>query len=151
MTEESNPYTLTQKTNDSPDRKYFSSTYTAEEQAMRLINYIEISPEFWCNIKYLTHVRYYTKDGEFRMGGFVNRNPVDYKSTETNEDMRSMHLKNTLYKNGTSWSIDYKKTARIFVKASPEVLEMNKNLDIAIRELNKNIQKISNYIRDKLH
>ena len=52
---------------------------TDDEKREKLEGYIIIPRKFWRLLRYRTHIRYITKAGEFRMGGFVidNSSKID--------------------------------------------------------------------------
>jgi hypothetical protein len=53
-------------------KKYEATLYTQDEQDKLLIGYDSVSDDAWPLLRAGTHIRYITKDGKFRRGGFVH-------------------------------------------------------------------------------
>lgn len=52
--------------------KYPKTSYTTEEQQKLLIGYDPVPRDAWTLLQPKTHIRYVTKSGEFRRGGFIH-------------------------------------------------------------------------------
>lgn len=52
--------------------QYQSTHYTDEEREKLLIGYVEVPEEAWMLLRPHTHIRYLTKEGLFRRGGFIH-------------------------------------------------------------------------------
>lgn len=142
-----NPFNLDNK-NGGPEQPYVAKTWTPDEQTEKLSGYLEIPPEFWAQIKYGTHMRYFTKDGTFRPGGFVLKNPFDTQPKGATEDKRFVKLQNGFYAKAqryASWIVAYEDIKKIFIKPDAGVLTMMQNLVTAISGLNNNIRKIAEH------
>jgi len=131
-----------------PDRPHAAKVWTVEEQAEKLTGYLEISPEFWDQIRYGTHVRYITKDGQFRPGGFVLKNPYDTKARGAAEEKRFIKLQNGFNDKARGyqqWVLAYEDAGKIYMKPDAAVLMMMQNLETAVRGLNENIRKLAEH------
>ena len=129
-----------------PDRPYPTKAWTEAEQAEKLNGYLEVSPEFWDQIRYGTHLRYITKEGQFRPGGFVLKNPFDTKSKGSTEEKRFIKLQNGFNDKARGyqqWVAAYEDLAKVFIKPDAGVLMMMQNLEVAVRGLNENIRKLA--------
>ena len=97
--------------------------WTEEEQAERLAGYLEIPREYWPLIRVNTHIRHYSMEGVYNNGAFVAENPVDL--TKDGEPRRYFRLKNGFAPTAPThrvWLLDYDAAARVFAKATAEVL-----------------------------
>ena len=143
-----NPFDLEGR-DGGPDRAPQGRVWTAEEQAEKLNGYLEISPEFWDQIRYGTHVRYFSKSEGFRPGGFVVKNPFDSKS-KGGVEKRFMKLQNGLndkVRGYQQWVVAYCDTAKFFVKPDAATLVMMQSLEIAVKGLNDNVRKVAEHSR----
>lgn len=139
-----NPFSLEGR-NEGPDRTHIARVWTEEEQAEKLIGYLEIPPEYWDQIKYGSHIRYYTKTNGFRPGGFVSRNPFDFKPQKTGTEKRFMKLQNGFNEKDRGyqqWLVAYEDVAKFYIKPDAAVLVMMQSLELAIKGLNENIRKL---------
>ena len=135
-----NPFDLSKET------FYPSKTWTKEEQKERLRGYLEIDPEYWPSIRVGSHIRYYTKDGEFKPGGFVEKNPFDTKVHGTAEEKRFIKLKNGFFnsdKKFVSWITCYEKIDKIFLKIDAGSMQLTS----AIKSIAENINMNNEYIK----
>jgi hypothetical protein len=142
-----NPFDLEGR-DGGPDRAHQARVWTPEEQAEKLHGYLEITPDLWDQIRHGTHIRYYLKTGEYRSGGFVQKNPFDTKPKNSDVEKRFMKLQNGFNDKArgyASWLMAYEDTARVFVKPGAETLMMARNLETAIFGLNENIRKLADY------
>jgi len=143
---EKNPFDLEGR--DGPDRPHVAKVWTPEEQAEKLSGYLEVPPEHWEHIRYGTHVRYVTRDGAFRPGGFVLKNPFDTKTRGGNDEKRFMKLQNGFNdktRGYASWLLAYEDAGKIYMKPDAAVLVMIQNLETAVRGLNENIRKLAEH------
>jgi hypothetical protein len=99
MSDTENPFLITPKrASNSSKRVRYSNVWTQSEKNDKLIGYLEIPLNMWINIKGGSHIRYITKDGLFRTGGFIVKNPVNY--TINNDTLIKPSVKpNNLYNN----------------------------------------------------
>lgn len=144
MAAEKNPFDLEGR-DGGPDRAHPAKTWTAEEQAEKLTGYLEIAPEYWAQIRYGTHVRYVTKDGQFRTGGFVVKNPFDMKARGAADEKRFMKLQNGFNDKAHGyqcWVFAYEDVARVYMKPDAAVVMILHRLDGAVQGLNANIRKV---------
>lgn len=147
MAEKKNPFELEGR-KGGPERPYAARTWTPEEQTEKLADYVEVPPELWSTIRHGTHMRYYTKEGEYRVGGFVMRNPFDTKVRDEPNEKRFFKLQSSLGNNkaGTKdWLAAYESTSRVFIKPDATALIMLRNLETATRGLNDNIRKLAEH------
>lgn len=141
-----NPFDLEGR-DGGPDRAPRGRDWTAEEQAEKLSGYLEISPEFWDQIRYGTHVRYISKAEGFRPGGFVVKNPFDFAS-KGGVEKRFMKLQNGFNDKARGyqqWVVAYCDTAKIFVKPDAATLVMMQSLELAVKGLNDNVRKVAEH------
>lgn len=144
-----NPFDLDGR-DGGPDRNKPARVWTAEEQAEKLHGYLEIEPAYWDQIRYGTHLRYYTKAGEYRSGGFVLKNPFDVKPRGENVEKRFIKLQNGFFdkaKGYAQWVVAYEDTARVFIKPDAGVIMTIKTLETAVRGLNENIRKLAEHAK----
>jgi hypothetical protein len=142
-----NPFDLEGR-DGGPEKPHATRVWTAEEQAEKLTGYLEVTPEYWEQIRYGTHVRYITKDGQFRSGGFVLKNPFDTKPKGAAEEKRFIKLQNSFSDKGrgyASWIAAYEDLSKIYMKPDAAVLMMMQNLEIAVKGLNNNIRKLAEH------
>ena len=122
--------------------------WTAEEQAEKLSGYLEVPREHWEGVRYGTHVRYFTEADGFRAGGFVQKNPFEYRPKGATEDARGMRLQNGFDPRGrgyAAWFVNYKTITRLYLKPDASVLVLIASLEIAVRGLNDNIRKLAEH------
>jgi hypothetical protein len=144
---EKNPFDLEGR-DGGPERPHAARVWTAEEQAEKLNGYLEIAPEFWEQIRYGTHVRYVTKAGDFRPGGFVLKNPFDTKPKGGTVEKRFMKLQNGFNDKArgyASWLLAFEDAAKIYIKPDAGVLMVLQSLETAVRGLNENIRKLAEH------
>lgn len=161
-TNEINPFSITPKrAGDSPKRNRYLSTWTQSEQNNKLLGYLEISPDLWPNIKCGSHIRYITKDNEFRTGGFVLKNPFIYSGTDTfkpsieiNINIESgrigFRLQNYFNKQSpdyTTWTVSYADTMKVYLKVDASIRTVVQSLEDTIENININMKKITEYIK----
>ena len=148
MTERENPFALKAR-QEGPEPAYLSQTLTPEEQAKKLLGYMLVPPDFWADINYGKHVRYYRKTGEFR-SGFVASNPVDMPVEGTQTVRRVMKLKASMYSAGKApmmWNVGYEDVDRFFVKMDiGDILTQAMITDVA-NKLNANIRTLAEAVR----
>jgi hypothetical protein len=146
-----NPFNLEDREGGGPARPHAARVWTAEEQADKLAGYLEVSPEHWEHLRYGTHVRYITKDGQFRSGGFVLRNPVDMRPKGATADKRYVKLQNGFnhkIKGYVAWAVAYDDTDKIYMKPDAGIMTMLTSLETAVEGLNGNIRKLAAYTRE---
>lgn len=149
---ERNPFDLSRRRRniEAPERNYPSRDWTPEEQVAKLKGYLEVAPEYWEQIRRDSHVRYITKAGEFRVGGFVMRNPVDSKFDGAEEVKRSMQMQNMPFvkaKNYAMWHVSYAELARVFVKMDAIDRTLIASQQEVVQALNENIRKLAEYAK----
>ena len=141
-----NPFELKPR-NEGPATAALAKVWTPAERAEKLHGYMEIAPEFWEHIRYGTHMRYITKNGEFRTGGFVLKNPF---VSDGEARARSMRLQNGFSDKArgyAQWSVAYDDTEHIYIKPDASVLMTMQSLEIAVTGLNENIRKTLEYVK----
>jgi hypothetical protein len=148
MAAENNPFDLGQRAGDGPARPVAARVWTAEEQAEKLSGYLEVPPEYWDQIRYGTHVRYYTKAEGYRPGGFVLRNPYDARPRGVGDEKRFMRLQNGFNDKArgyAQWTVAYEDAARIYMKPDAASLVILQSLEVAVKGLNDNIRKLAEH------
>lgn len=152
-----NPFEITKKKySNSPKRKYYPTSWTPKEQNEKLIGYLEIPSHLWSTIKCGSHIRYVTRDNEFRTGGFVMKNPVSIKdengmkpSIETeNMGMRLQNFFNRKSPDYTTWLISYNDTLKIYLKVDASIQIIVQSLENTIENININMKKITDHIKN---
>ena len=142
-----NPFDLSRKVAAGAVVQPLAREWTEAEQAQKLVGYIEISEPYWEHIRFNSHVRYYSKTGGFRPGGFVVENPgarVEAGSAEPAKKV--IRLKNGFTPQAMTWAVEYDDIERIFVKADAVVLELKHDFDRALESINANMQKLAAHI-----
>lgn len=162
----SNPFDIDPKrAQDSPKRNRYSTVWSQSEQDSKLVGYLEIPPELWPTIKCGSHIRYISKDNEFRTGGFIIKNPYNYHdetdplikpnieiSTITNVTgerigMRLQNSFNNKSPNYATWVIAYEDIKKIYLKVDASIRTIVQSLDNTIENINTNLKKITEYIK----
>lgn len=142
-----NPFNLDKKKKGGlPPKEYKAKTYTDEEKAEALHGYMEIPEDLWVFVRYGTHVRYITKAGEFRPGGFVTRNPFDTKVKGSDVEKRFMKMQNGFYVKTTGhieWMVAYEDIGHLYAKPDASALTVQRMLENAVVGLNNNIKQIA--------
>lgn len=146
-----NPFNLAKKkAGGLPPKEYKAKTWTEEDKIKALEEYMEIPEEFWPCIRYSTHMRYITKAGEFRPGGFVTKNPLDFVPQGATEPKRCIKMQNNFNAKGAGhveWMAAYEDIAHIYVKADAAVRATHKMLETVTVGLNKNIKDLALYAK----
>ena len=143
--EQKNPFDLALR-NEGPEPAALAKAWTPAERAEKLRGYMEIAPEFWGHIRYGTHMRYITKAGDFRPGGFVLKNSADLGG----EAARSLQLQNGFNAKArgyAQWSVAYADAAHIYIKPDAGVMMAMQSLEVAVIGLNDNIRKVMELIK----
>jgi hypothetical protein len=144
-----NPFELGGR-NEGPDRVQGGRTWSAEEQAEKLNGYLEVPPDCWDQIRYGTHIRYFSKAEGFRPGGFVMRNPFDTKPNGGTTEKRFMKLQNGFndkVRGYQQWVVAYEDVAKFYIKPDAAVLVMMQSLEGAVKGLNDNIRKLAEHFK----
>lgn len=144
---EKNPFDLEGR-DGGPERAHRARVWTEEEQAERLGGYLEIPPEFWSQIRYGTHVRYFTKTDGYRPGGFVVKNPLDSEAAAGGAEKRFMKLQNGFNDKARGyqqWVVSYADVEKMFMKPDASALVVMQSLEIAVKGLNDNIRKLADH------
>ena len=149
-----NPFLLNQK--NGQKNTPLTKILTQKEQEEKISGYLEIDRQNWPQIKYGTHMRYYTKNGEFRTGGFVVKNPVEAVNPDTKVIKNYIKLQNGFnnkLKGYYQWVISYDEMSKIYIKLDAGILTTIKSLETAVMGLNENIRKLvkhAKYLEDRL-
>lgn len=150
MTDQKNPFDLSSVITEAPEKKQLAKIWTPEEQTEKLNGYIEVSPEYWEQIKYGTHLRYYSKSQGFRPGGFVSKNPYDVVPKNEVEKKRFFKLQNGFNPQARgyqTWILAYEDTDKIFIKPDASISVMMQSLEGVVRGLNENIRKLAEHAK----
>lgn len=148
MENKANPFNLAGR--DGPAAAPKARDWSDEEIAEKLVGYMEVPPQFWEHIRVGTHLRYFTKEGLFRAGGFVKNNPYDYRPRGATKDVRAIRLQNGFYDKAPGyvvWSADYENLAKVYIKPGAEAFVLLENLESVTRKFNENINKIVEHSR----
>lgn len=144
----SNPFSLDAR--EGPERPHVARDWTEEEIAKKLAGYLEIPPEFWDQVRYGEHVRYFTKKDGFRPGGFVLKNPYDIKPKGAANEKRFIRLQNGFVEKAAGyavWPVAYEDLERLYVKPNAATSVMMASQEIVTRKLNGNIRKLTEHIK----
>lgn len=162
---DSNPFDIDSKrVSNSPKRTRYHNVWTSDEQTEKLIGYLEIPPDLWTSIKCGSHIRYITKDNEYKPGGFVLKNPFKYKGENTeikpsieisNADVNfgeqiGFRLHNFFNKKSpeyTTWVVSYDDIMKVYLKVDAPVRTIINSLEQTIESVNNNMKKITSYIK----
>ncbi len=131
-------------------RPHAAREWTAEEQAEKLKDYLEVAPEHWEHIRYGAHVRYVTNEGLFRPGGFVKRNPLDMQPRGGPDEKRFMSLQNNYNDKAAgyaTWLVAYEDIEKIYVKPDAGTLTVFTDLKAAVHGLNENIRRLAEFAK----
>jgi hypothetical protein len=121
--------------------------WTEGEKVEKLRGYVEVPPEYWEQVRYGTHLRYYTKADGFRPGGFVLKNPFDTAPGD-GAPKRFLKLQNGFsdkVRGYAQWLVAYEDLARIFIKPDAGTLVALQLIELAVKGLNENIRKLAEY------
>ena len=143
-----NPFDLDSKKKKAlmPDKEPKARSYTEDEKAELLHGYIELPEDLWSFAKHGNHVRYITKAGDFRPGGFIQKNSFDSRNINDTEARRYMKLTNNVFPRAAGkieWMLAYDTVAHFYVKPDAAALAVQRMLENAVRGLNENIKKIA--------
>jgi hypothetical protein len=142
-----NPFDLEGR-DGGPDRARPARVWTAEEQAEKLNGYLEVPPGYWEQIRYGTHMRYFSRTEGFRPGGFVVKNPFDTKPKGGAVEKRFVKLQNGFNdkaRDYQQWVVAYEDIAKIYIKPDAGTLVVMHSLEIAVKGLNENIRKLAEH------
>jgi len=129
-----------------PSKAHPSTTYTHKEQEDLLHNYIAIPDDFIENIRYGTHIRYIRKSGEFRVGGYVARNPMTSR-----EGKKFIVLRSSLYAkspNTAEWTLAYDDILTVYALMDAVSLTIQRNSEEAFKTVNRNQFKMKRAINE---
>jgi hypothetical protein len=147
MAGQANPFALDKKKGGTgPARQHKATTYTEDEQKELLNGYVEIPRDLWPLVRYGTHIRYVTKEGLFRIGGYVKTNPLDSKAHEARESKRFVSLQNGFDKRGhgfAQWAVAYDNIEKLYTKPDASAMAVQRALEKAVTALNTNIRKLA--------
>ena len=117
------------------------------EQAERLETYLEVPRDLWGALRAGEHVRYYTRAGEYRPGGFIMANP--FQGTPGGGPVRTyMKLRNGFNARApkyAEWVVDYDDTAQVYVKPTAAALIVQRQLHDAVAAINENLQRTAEF------
>lgn len=128
-----------------PALQRLARTWTPQDQEERLAGYIEVPREFWEQLRYGSHIRYYTAEGEYRPGGFVVKCP-----TELGGGKKGLRIQNGFDKKAQgyfAWAVGFPEVSRIFVKPDAGTLVVLANVEAVVKGLNENIRRIVDFVR----
>lgn len=117
------------------------------EQAERLATYLEVPRDLWEALRPGEHVRYYTRAGEYRNGGFVFANPFQAApgGGPTRTFMKLRNGFNPKAPGYADWLVDYEETSQIFVKPSAAALIVQRQLHDTVEAINANLQRTAEF------
>jgi len=144
-----NPFELGAR--EGPDRPTPARDWTEADIAEKLAGYLEIPPEFWDQVRYGEHVRYFTKKDGFRPGGFVVKNPHDIRQQGSSVDKRFIRLQNGFNdkaKGYAIWSAAYEDIEKLYVKPNAATSVLMRSQEIVTTKLNANIRKLAEKIKE---
>jgi hypothetical protein len=148
MEKKNNPFDL--EARDGPARPHPARDWTEAEIIEKTAGYLEIPPEFWDQVRYGEHVRYFTKKDGFRPGGFVIKNPFDVRPKGATENKRFIRLQNGFNDKAREyaiWPVAYEDLDKLLVKPSAATSVVMLNQEIVTRKLNENIRKLMEHIK----
>ena len=142
-----NPYELSERggVEKQPEPPIRVKTLTEAEKLMKLEGYFTIPRDFWTFVKPSAHVRYITKTGDFRTGGFIAQNPCDCKPGGSKTEKRCFKLKNGFTRNSIEWLAAYEDVEFLYAKASGAELTLQQDLQKTATTLNGNIERLVAY------
>ena len=165
MSDSDNPFSIDSKRGkNSPKRVRYSGVWTQTEQNDKLIGYLEIAPDLWTSIKCGSHIRYITKDNQFRPGGFVMKNPYSYKGDTTvikpsveivgiNPEVgerigfRLQNCFNRQSPDYSTWTVAYDDIMKLYLKVDASIRTVVQSLENTIESININMRKITEYVK----
>jgi len=145
--ERNNPFELAGRVG--PAAAPVARVWTEADQEAKIADYLEVPPEYWHQIKYGTHVRYFTKAEGFRPGGFVLRNPFDTKPNNSMVEKRFMKLRNGFNdkaKNYQQWIVAYEDVDSFYIKPDASSQVLMHSLKGVVQKFNKNNRTLQTYI-----
>ena len=121
--------------------------WTEEEQAERLSTYLEVPRDLWEALRAGEHVRYYTRAGVYRSGGFVAANPFQAApgGGPTRTFMKLRNGFNPKAAGYSEWLVDYADTAQVYVKPSAAALIVQRQLHDTVEAINANLQRTAEF------
>lgn len=119
--------------------------WTPEEQKTKLVGYMLVPPEMWPNLRKGTHVRYYTKEGEFKTGGFVVQGSFDSQGGErflklaSNYDSRAPGC--------ITWVVNYAGLEQVHGKLDFGAVLLQASHEAVVEKTNRNFQRLAEYTK----
>lgn len=155
-----NPFELSlRNVRNSPRRPTLSKTWTDPEKAEKLKNYIEVLPVFWTSIKYGSHIRYVTNEGELKCG-YIVKNPFVYKNNDLtdrtpnlfNKEPEKLGFKlqslfNAKEDNKFVWTVAFSSIKQVYLKVNAETKMLLKSVEETVDSINNNMEKLFLYIK----
>src|ERR1700678_1615769 len=128
-----NPFALDKKKGGAgPKKGHKATVYTEDEQKELLNGYVDLSEDLWPLVRYGTHMRYITKKGDFRIGGYVTRNPLDAPSkTNVKETKRFVRLQSGFDKRSpgyAEWVVAYDDVKNWYIKPDASAMAIQNTL-----------------------
>lgn len=121
--------------------------YSDDEVERMLEGYVEIPREFWGDLAYNRHVRYFETPeagGGFK-SGYVGRGRVDAKDPETGELTPGLQLKSMMFRtahNYIQWRVPHANVHSLFARMDAMARLSRHNLEVTISRLNKRIRRL---------
>jgi hypothetical protein len=147
MREEKNPFNLKGR-RIGPERVYKDKVYTEAEQVENLKGYVNIPAQYWTNVKYASHVQYYTRSSGYHPGGYVLRNFQDVVDISTGKEKRIMRLQSSFlekHRNYSSWILEYEDIEKLYVKGDAVSLVVIDTINNSIKSLNSHLKRLAEH------
>lgn len=125
---------------------YVAKLYSEEEIEKLLVDYELIDKEKLCTLPKGCGIRYYTKDGIFKRGGYISSASVSGKPRNINGTIicnTYLRLQSNKHSAGLQWMVDYNRIEKIY-KEKDHINE----LEDKTKELEERISILENIIAD---
>lgn len=147
-----NPFTLAAATSDpgAARKKFLGKTYSEADKAKMLEMYVEVPADLWPELAFNQHVRYVTKDGLFRPGGFVVKAKYEGKGPEA-VTKSFMMLQNgpKAGPNVAKWPVAYEDIQFLYSKCTVNEIVLRRQLVNVVAGVNEQTKRIAAAIKSK--
>lgn len=118
-----------------------------------LRGYCPVPPEVWPQLGYGKHVRYRTKTGELRRGGFIAKNPF-FAGQPPDESRPFVKLQTGFNRQGAGhadWVVAYEDIDTLWVKVDAAVTavydQLRGEVAAAVKALDRNLRRVADFTR----
>lgn len=134
-----------------PEAKHEAKDWSPEDQAEKLLHYVEVKdPALWPLIRAGTHVRYYTQEGKFRPGGFIQYSSMNLMDDTDGKERQAFRMRNGFNERApgyVAWTVMYDNVSRLYAKPDISTIVIYESVKIAMQGVNTNIGKLASALK----